>query len=119
MTTTYFRVQTSDRDPQDLLDPEHQISRAWHREDLDRTGVSVCASLEELAAYLAGPGSGIPYGLPDWVLIELRGDISDDQPLDAEHGELLIHPTEIVSVQPIPDSFFDLISAAYDNLIGA
>ncbi|MFI2667565.1 hypothetical protein [Micromonospora carbonacea] len=117
MTATYFRIQTADRNPSELLNPEHQTSGNWHDiESLARIGVSVCDSRESLAAYLAQ--SGIPYGSGEWVIVELRGDLSDDDPCDAEYGELLIHPTEIVSVSPMGDEFLDLIGAAYD-LIGA
>ncbi|TDC63866.1 hypothetical protein E1258_09470 [Micromonospora sp. KC207] len=112
--TTYFRVQDGIFDPALLLDADCQTSRAWGRDDLDRVGVSVCASREELATYLATLGSGIPYGSGGWVLIELTGDLSDDTPLDADHGEILIHPTQIISVNPIDDDFFDLIGTAYD-----
>ncbi|GAA2644483.1 hypothetical protein GCM10010399_92980 [Dactylosporangium fulvum] len=123
MTQTYFRVQSGDRPASDLLDAEQQISRAWGKDHLedrgtDRVGVSVCATREELAQYLATYGAGIPYGMPGWVLVELRGDISDDQPLDSEGGELLVHPTEIMSVAAIDDEFFDLIGAAYDTAMG-
>lgn len=119
MTQTYFRVQSGDRDVSDLLDAEQQTSSAWgkwHLEDrsTDREGVSVCDSRESLATYLATYGAGIPFGLPGWVLVELRGEISDDQPLDAEGGEFLVHPTEIVSCAPIDDDFFAMISNAYD-----
>lgn len=119
MSETYYRVQSGDRDTNDLLDPAYQISQAWGHEHLDdrrtdRAGVSVCDSREALAAYLAGPGQGIPFGSGGWVLVELRGVRSDDQPLDAEHGEYLIHPTEIVTVAQIDDEFLELIGAAYD-----
>lgn len=116
MTASYFRVQSPDRAATDLLDPEHQTSNAWHRDDLERAGVSVCDSRESLATYLAGVGSGIPYGSTGWVLVELAGDVSDDTPLDAEYGEYLVHPTEIISVAPIDDEFFELIGSAYDAL---
>lgn len=117
MSETYFRVQSGDRPAADLLQTDSHISRAWGRDHLDddhtiREGVSVCDSRESLAAYLAG--TGIPYGLPGWVLVELRGTLSVDQPLDADRGEYLIHPTEIVSCAPIDDEFFELVSAAYE-----
>lgn len=118
ITQTYFRVQPGDRDARQLLDVEEQVSRAWGRAEDDprttRTGVSVCDSRETLAQYLATVGQGIPYGLPGWVLVELCGDHSTDQPLDAEFGEYLIHPTEIVSVALIDDEFFDMIGDFYD-----
>lgn len=118
---TYFRVQSGDRDPVDLLDPADQVSHAWGHEHLedrktDRTGVSATRSREELAQYLATYGEGIPYGLPGWQVVEMRGYISDDQPLDAEGGEVLIHPTEIVSAKPIDNEFFDLIGNHLDSL---
>jgi hypothetical protein len=112
MRGTYFRIQTADRDVTNLLDPEFQVSCHWNNiESYDRVGVSVCESREALAAYLAD--CGIPYGDGEWVIVELRGDISDD-PYDAQCGETLIHPTEIVSVTEMDDAFFDLIGAAYD-----
>jgi hypothetical protein len=117
--TSYFRVQPGDRPATDLLAAGQQ-SRAWGREHMvddttTREGVSVCASREELARYLATYGQGIPFGLPGWVLVELRGDESDDQPLDAEGGELLIHPTEIVACAEIDDDMFEMIGTAYDE----
>jgi hypothetical protein len=115
MTTTYFRIQTAGREITDLLDPTEQVSRAWHRDDLDRDGVSVCDSLETLAAYLASAGSGIPYGAGEWVIVEVSGTPSCATPLDAEYGEMLVHPTEIVSVLPMDDAFFEMIAAAYEE----
>lgn len=114
MTTSYFRVQSGDRDVTDLLNPEFQVSSAWHRDDLDRDGVSVCDSRETLAQYLATAGSGIPYGGAGWVLVELTGEPTYEQALDAEYGEILIRPTEILSVAPIDDELFDMIGAAFD-----
>lgn len=110
---SYFRVQPGDRD---ILDGS-QTSRAWHRDETeaqstDRAGVSACESLESLASYLATTGAGIPYGMPGWVLVEFTGELSDDRPLDP--GEYLVHPEAIISEQPIPDSFFEMIGAAWD-----
>jgi hypothetical protein len=115
MSKRYYRIQTADRDVNDLLDPTEQVSRAWHRDDLDREGVSVCESRQELAAYLATVGSGIPYGQGEWVVVELTGTLSDATPLDAEAGELLVHPTQIISVTPMDDEFFEMIAAALDE----
>lgn len=116
--TTYFRVQDGAFNPAVLLDPERQTSQAWGRTDLDRKGVSVCESREELATYLAGAGSGIPYGSGGWVIVELEGEISDDEPVDAAYGEVLIYPTKVASVTPLDEEFFELIGAAYDVLVG-
>lgn len=110
---TYFRIQTADRDVTALLDPALQTSEHYNNQERDeRVGVSVCESRQALAEYLAG--SGIPFGAGEWVIVELAGPISDDTPYDGEYGELLIHPTEIVSVAPMDDDFFELIGAAYD-----
>lgn len=114
---TYYRIQTADRDTADLLDPANQVSYHWNNiesEDYTRVGVSVCESREALAAYLAQ--SGIPYGDGEWVIVELDGEVSDDDPYDAEYGEILVHPIEIVSVTEMDDEFFELIGAAYDSL---
>lgn len=122
MTTSWYRIQSADRDVTELLDPAEQVSRAWapggDAEDDRRArhGVSVCDSLDSLASYLAGPGSGIGYGDGEWVIVELTGDQSDDEPLDAADGEYLVLPDSIVSVRPMDDDFFEMIGAAYDAL---
>lgn len=111
--TTYFRIQSADRDPALLLIAENQVSYHWNNidsEEYTRVGVSVCESREALAAYLAK--SGIPFGDGDWVIVEVAGDLSDDEPYDAADGELLVHPTEIVSVGEMDDDFYDLLDAA-------
>lgn len=113
--TTYFRVQDGTADLAELLDPE-RVSGYWGRSDLDRPGVSVCESIEDLAAYLAGPGQGIPFGLPGWVLVELEGDeIADADAVDAEHGEVLIRPTRVVSAQLIPDELYEEIGRHFEE----
>lgn len=117
-TQSYYRIQTADRDVNNLLVAEHQTSEAWNgNESATRSGVSVCDSLESLAAYLAGAGSGIPYGAGEWVIVEVAADsLSADEPCDAEDGEYLVYPTEILSVTPMGDDFFEMIGAAYDAL---
>lgn len=115
MAQTYFRVQAGDRNIRDLLDPAGQVSRAWHRDDRDKFGVSVCASRQDLARYLATAGAGIPFGAKGWVLVELAGDIAADQPLDFQDGELLIHPTAILAAAEIDDDFFGLVGDLYES----
>lgn len=110
MTTSYYRVQTADRDVAGLLDPEQQTSESWHS-DAIADGVSVCESRATLAAYLAGDGSGIPIGDGQWVIVELTGDLLGH---GADDGELLVRPTGILSAAPLDDDFYDLIGAAYD-----
>src|SRR4030095_3885339 len=115
MSETYYRIQTADRDARDLLNPTSQVSYHWNNiesAEYTRAGVSVCDSREALAAYLAQ--SGIPYGSREWVIVERRGERGADTPYDAECGELLVHPTEIVSVTEMDDDMYDLIGAAYD-----
>ena len=108
----YYRIQTTDYDPAELLE-DGQVSTSWSN-DSTRSGKSVCTSREALATYLAQ--SGIPFGSGSWVLVELEGYGSDDEDEDAHLGALLIHPTKIVSVEPIEDSFFDEIDAAAEAI---
>lgn len=77
----------------------------------ERHGVSVCDSVEELATYLAQ--TGIPFE-DSWVLVEVAGPMSDEDDEDAHLGCSLILPTEIISVSPLTDDFFEMINAAYD-----
>ena len=115
MTETYYRAQTADRDPVDLIGTDN-ISFSWYGpQSYDREGVSVCASRDALAYYLAN--SALPIGIGEWVIVELEGDrIWDADPMDAELGELLVHPTAVVSVTPMDDEFFDLIGAVLDQM---
>lgn len=113
--TSYFRIQTADRNVDDLLDPANHTSHHWgNYEDMDRPGVSVCATRDDLARYLAG--SGIPFGLGEWVIVELAGEHTDVRGCDAETGELLIRPTAIVAVTPADDEFYELVGEHFDAM---
>lgn len=112
-TKTYFRIQAAGRDVADLLDPAH-VSYSWDSEEVFDAGTSTCESLEALAAYIVR--TGIPFGLGEWVVVEVAGTNLGDA-RDAHMGEYLIAVTEIVSVRPLGD-IDDLISAAYDALEG-
>jgi hypothetical protein len=114
MSQSFYRIQTADRDVADLLTTEGQVSHYWGQFDEVVEGVSVCESLEDLAQYLAGAGSGIPFGDGEWVIVELEGDRLATVATDAAYGEALIRPTAIVSVAPMGDEFFDMIGAAID-----
>ena len=107
MTTTYFRIQDATRPVEQLLAPEYQTSLSYV-DDSERAGVSVCGSIEDLAAYLAQ--SGMPWD-PTFVLVEVEGYRSEDEDEDATLGALLVHPTAIVSVRPLDDGFFALLDS--------
>ncbi len=65
-----------------------------------RSGVSVCRSLETLAAYIVDR-SAYTDGC---VVVKLEGTVSDDEDWDAEDGAVLVHPTRIVAVTPYETS---------------
>lgn len=109
-TTTAYRLQDADRDLDDLLDPEQQYSFPMSGEDEDvRHGVSGCLTLGDLAAYIAC--HAIEMTAPVVVMIE--GPESDDTPLDADDGEVLILP---VRAERVADDveFFDLVGDLVD-----
>ena len=114
--TTGYRIQSENHGVTDLLDPERQISLSYSGRDEDvRQGISVCASLEDLAAYIAQ--TGIEIDASNSVVVVVEGPESEDLPCDAHLGELLIHPTRVVSVTPADDTdIWDLVDAAYDRL---
>jgi hypothetical protein len=123
--TTYFRIQRADRDVNELLDPGYQFSHAYNgRPSLTRQGVSVCATLEDLAEYIvSGLGGALdPRAGGDWVIVEVEGPRSGDSPVD-ETYELLIRPTRIVSVTPVGDEFLALMAereaflASFDEIL--
>lgn len=62
-----------------------------------RRGVAVFPSREGLYRYLAWKDADVE----ERVVVELAGDLSDDQDLDADHGALLVFPDRIVSVEPL------------------
>ena len=112
MTTSYYRIQSAGRDPQALLDPAQQTSVSYC-DDTERHGVSVCDSIDELAAYLAQ--SGLPFDT-DYVMVEVEGSWSEDTDEDAHLGARLVIPTAILSVEPITARLVAAIDVAYDTL---
>lgn len=111
MTQTYYRVQTANRDVTELLDPDYQFSHTYNRNAaLTQEGVSVCASLDDLAEYLeSGLAGALDVRSGGWVIVELAADeIGDARPVDAEY-ELLVRPTAIVAVTPVGDDFLALL----------
>lgn len=110
---SYYRLQ----DPayMDALTDGNQVSFSYC-DGSARAGKSVCDSPEELAEYLAN--SGVEFKA-DWVLIELEGELSDEEDEDAQFGCTLIHPTEIVSTTDF-DTFLDEhFDAAMDRALAA
>lgn len=84
-----YRIQDRKRGVEYLLDPETQYS--WPSDDDEskvRHGVSVCETIEELAAYWTTHSSEAW----DPVLVRVEGPESEDCPLDWEFGEVLVLP---------------------------
>lgn len=105
-----YRLQDKDRSIEALIDPEQQMSCPMDLDDDKvRHGVSGCASLAELAAYIAC--NAIETGYP--VLIKIEGDLSDDEPLDADQGEFLYLPTSAEIIED-DDEFFEIVGDLVD-----
>lgn len=111
--TTYVRIQDRNHGTEDLFrEGRYSLSMREHEGD-ERIGVSVCDDLEALMDYYVQ--NPIEIG-NDPVIITLEGELSDDEPLDAEHGERLIIPTRIVSIVDAEEAgFFDGINARLDG----
>lgn len=104
-----YRIQDRKRGVGYLLDPETQYS--WPMSDdklLVRHGVSGCETIEELAAYwsLEAVYATEP------VLVCVEGPQSEDDPLRAHWGEVLVLPetAEVINDTPV----FELISYLVD-----
>lgn len=108
-----YRIQDRKRGVEYLLDPETQYS--WPMNDdesLVRHGVSGCETIEELAAYwsLEAVYATEP------VLVRVEGPQSEDEPLRARWGEVLVLPetAEVIEDTPV----WDLISYLVDRVEG-
>lgn len=106
-----FRIQDRNRGVEYLLDPETQYS--WpmnYDESKVRHGVSGCETIEELAAYwsLEAVYATEP------VLVRVEGPQSEDEPLRAHWGEVLVLPetAEVIEDSPV----WDLISYLIDRV---
>lgn len=105
-----YRLQDKDRSIEALLDPEQQMSCPMDLDDDKvRHGVSGCASLAELAAYIAC--NAIETGYP--VIVRIEGPLSEDKPLDADQGEFLYLPT-IAEVIEDDEEFFEIVGDLVD-----
>lgn len=101
---TWYRLQDADRDPRELLDPAHQWSCDWGGSGDPRRGVSVCGTEDMLARYFAAHADAgfDPEFLATLVLVEVEGDLSDEDDQDADQGAYVVIPTRVVSVGPVP-----------------
>lgn len=116
---TFYRIQRAEYDVADLLDSRFWYSHAYNgRPALTRHGVSACASLRELAEYLASGQAGAldPRNSSGWVIVEFEGTLSGDSPVDV--GEVLTIPERIVSVTPVEADFIAMINAAELEMFG-
>lgn len=108
--TTAYRIQSASRPVADLLDPEQQYSFPMDEDDaMVRHGVSGCATLADLAAYIACYAIEAPAP----VLVRIVGPTSEDTPCDEEDGEVLLLPTSAEVVEN-DAAFFDLVSDLVD-----
>ena len=104
-----FRIQDKKRGVEYLLDPETQYS--WPMSDdesLVRHGVSGCETIEKLASYWALEAV---YAVEP-VLVRVEGPQSEDVPIRAHWGEVLVLPetAEVIEDSPV----FKLISYLVD-----
>lgn len=108
-----FRIQSAARDATDLLDPANWLSELWAAADDEdvRPGISACWTVADLAAYWQTHGGD----LTDVVLVEMRAHLSDTPDHDAADGAILVEPTEIVAVTPLPQEFWDVLFADPDE----
>ena len=107
---TAYRIQSADRDLDDLLGPGQQYSFPMNQdEELVRHGVSGCLTLADLAAYIAT--HAIEASAP--VLVRIAGPLSEDAPCDEEDGEVLLLPTTAEVAEDDTD-FFDLVGELVD-----
>ena len=105
-----YRIQSASRDLNDLLDPEQQYSFPMDGDDeMVRHGVSGCATLADLAAYVACYAIEAPAP----VLVRITGPASEDTPCDEEDGEVLILPASAEIVEN-DEEFFELVGDLVD-----
>jgi len=67
-------------------------------DDSSRDGISVFPELDGLYRYMVKRDADLDEGCK---VVELEGRPSEDEDFDADEGALLVHPTEIVDVQPV------------------
>ncbi len=99
----YYRIHANRPNDSEFLQMEHK-SVLWtgHDDDATRSGLSCCASYEDLVNYFYGRGANVDGA----YLIIMEGEENDETPYEEEYGERLITPTTIVSCTPIEDTEF-------------
>ena len=110
-----YRFQDKNRDINALIDPEQQYSYSWdlslEETDAVRHGISACESLADLAAYVAC--SALQATDPGVIILD--GTESEDMPLDADQGEVLVLPTAARWVDEATENhFFDVVGELAD-----
>ena len=110
-----YRFQDKNRSIDALMDPEQQYSYSWdlslEETDAVRHGISACVSLADLAAYVAC--SALQANDPSLILLE--GTESEDAPLDADQGEVLVLPTAARWADEATETrFFDVVGVLAD-----
>ena len=92
---------------------DHNTSSLWFGEtdETDREGLSCCASYEDLLTYFTGNQGEHSLcratTLNNTYLIEIEGELSEDTPYEECDGEILLHPTAIISVEPASLNFLE------------
>ena len=114
MTSTYVRIQDRKYGTEGLFDADRLSWDMGMCDNNARHGVSCCDDLEALLDYYVQ--APIEIG-DDPVIITMEGVESDDEPLDAELGERLIHPTRIISIVSAEAvGFYDGINERLENI---
>lgn len=105
---SFFRINTE----KSLELGTNTVSRSWVGCD-ERSGTSAMCSLDELVTYFAGDECGVSLGRGHMYgyLVEFDGELSDAADLDAHEGAVLVHPTRVLSVEPIEARFEELVKA--------
>ncbi len=76
-----------------------------------RHGVAVFPTREGLYRYLAERDARVE----GKVVVELEGRIADERDLDADAGALLVHPEEIVEVQPLDPELIEAVRSRLED----
>jgi hypothetical protein len=107
---TGWRINNGPMDADDCH--RDHVSTLWvdgyDSDDAERAGVSCCQTLDDLVSYFADGDPGCRTGrnanFSGAYLVEIAGDKSDDESWD--DGEMLLHPTAILSCVPVEATSF-------------